>query len=158
AVTILTQSPEDFVRPDRPQGRAIFDNSSMQTVMRLKLRALELLQDLLGLDDNEVNLLANADIGEGMIFVMNDRVWISMRTASPAEHMMITTNPQEVAQIEAARRRAELEMGDDWGPEAGTSAPQLPGPARALPAGDYDDPYPQPEPPREGPRLFRLGI
>lgn len=107
ACTILSQSPEDFVRPDRPQGRAIFDNSSMQIIMRLKRRALEVLQDLLGLDDQEVNLLATQETGAGMIFAMNDRAWVSMRTASPAEHMMITTDPAEVAQIEAMRAQRE---------------------------------------------------
>lgn len=95
AVTVLSQSPEDFVRPDRPQGRAIFDNSSMIVTMRMKLRALEMLQDLLGLDDNEVNILANAQTGESMIFALNDRAWVDMRTASPREHMLISTNPAE---------------------------------------------------------------
>jgi hypothetical protein len=69
ACTVLTQSPEDFVRPDRPQGRAIFDNSSMQIVMRMQLRALEMLQDLLGLDDSEVTLLASSQPGEGIILL-----------------------------------------------------------------------------------------
>jgi len=136
--TIITQSPEDFVRPDRPQGRAIFDNSSMQVVMRLKRRALEMLQDLLGLDDQEVDILATRDTGEGMIFAMNDRVWLSMRTASPYEHMMITTNPVEVAQIEAARREM---AGHQQGP--GTTAYQVQPDRPALPNGQNGVPEQQ---------------
>ena len=139
ACTVISQSPEDFVRPDRPQGRAIFDNSSMQIVMRLKRRALDTLQDLLGLDDQEVDLLSTQDTGAGMVFAMNDRVWISMRTASPAEHMMITTNPAEVAQIEAFRSRAaadspaELPAGD---------LPALPAPAAAPRRAQLSQPAP----------------
>lgn len=140
-VTVLTQDPEDFVRPDRPQGKLILANSSMQVALRMKRRSLELLQDILGLDDTEVDLLATSETGNGMIFAMNDRVWISMKTASPREHEMITTNPDEVAAIEARRVEA---LG--------------PGPQAALPAGpdqgyDYNDQdeYP-PESQRQLPR------
>lgn len=141
ACTIITQSPEDFVRPDRPQGKAIFDNSSMQVVMRLKRRALELLQDLMGLDDQEVDILATRDTGEGMIFALNDRVWVSMRTASPREHMMITTNPAEVAQIEMQRQR-ELQQYAS----AHTEQPQVP----QLPGQTQPDP-------NQGPRRPQIG-
>jgi hypothetical protein len=133
ACTVISQSPEDFLRPDRPQGRAIFDNSSMQIVMRLKRRALEMLQDLMGLDDQEVDLLATRDTGEGMVFAMNDRVWLSMRTASPYEHSMITTNPAEVAQIEAQRRRLEGES-----PHLTLSGGKLALPAPAMPDGEEE--------------------
>ena len=130
ACTVLSQSPEDFVRPDRPQGRAIFDNSSMQIVMRMQLRALEMLQDLLGLDDSEVDLLANAQKGEGMIFAQNDRAWVSMRTSSPREHMMITTNPDEVRQIE--EWNAEQERQQIEAPTLALPQPRQPEPAPAA--------------------------
>jgi hypothetical protein len=139
ACTVISQSPEDFVRPDRPQGRAIFDNSSMQIVMRLKRRALDTLQDLLGLDDQEVDLLSTQDTGAGMVFAMNDRVWISMRTASPAEHMMITTNPAEVAQIEAFRSRAEVESPAQL---PSGDQPALPAPAAAPRRAQLSQPAP----------------
>lgn len=128
-VTVLSQDPDDFVRPDRPQGRAILGNSAMQVVLRMKRRSLELLQDLLGLDDTEVDVLSVCDTGEGMIFAMNERAWISMRTASPYEHEMVTTNPDEVAVIEARRRATELhaqQMGHDPAQLAGPSSGGLP--------------------------------
>jgi len=132
ACTIISQSPEDFIRPDRPQGRAIFDNSSMQIVMRLKRRALDILQDLLGLDDSEVDLLATQETGAGMIFAMNDRAWVSMGTASPAEHVMITTDPAEVAQIEAHRaRNQETPLSLPPGEESVQEKLSLPAPRRS---------------------------
>lgn len=145
-LTVLTQAPEDFVRPDRPQGRLIFDNASMLLVLRMKRRSLEVLQDLLGLDDVEVDLLSTRETGEGMIFAMNDRVWIDLHTASPEEHEMITTNPDEVAEIEA-RRRLELEPGeadDHRGLDEDTHPP-------ALPSGGYADALAE-EMPAQAPR------
>jgi conjugal transfer ATP-binding protein TraC len=106
-VTVLTQEPEDFVRPDRPQGKVIFGQTSMQLLLRMKRKSLEQLQEMMGLDDTEVDLLSNAERGQGMLFAMSDRVWISMDTASPIEHDMITTNPTEVAQIMARKEQAQ---------------------------------------------------
>lgn len=130
-LTVLTQEPKDFLREDRPQGQLIFANSSMQIIMRMKRNSLELLQDLMGLDDAEIDLLATRPNGEGMVFALNDRAWIDMHTSSPYEYMMITTNPQEVARIEEIFR-AELERGDEEDGLAG----QIGAPRPQLPSGD----------------------
>lgn len=106
ALTVLTQDPMDFLRPDRPQGRAIFGNSSLKTLLSMPRNSLELLQELMGLDDVEVDLLYTAGKGEGMLFAETDRVWLSQHTASEEENELITTNPEEVKQIEDRKRKA----------------------------------------------------
>jgi hypothetical protein len=135
---VLTQEPEDFVRPDRPQGKVIFGQTSMQLLLRMKRKSLEQLQEMMGLDDTEVDLLSNAERGQGMLFAMSDRVWISMDTASPIEHDMITTNPTEVAQIMA--RKAQQQGQGHGGAHAHVAEPLgldgHHGGQRALPAVD----------------------
>jgi len=108
-VTVLTQDPVDFLRPDRPQGRVIFGNSSMQILLKMKRNSLEVLQELMGLDDVEVDLLLTRGRGEGMLFAHTDRVWLSMHTASQRENDMITTDPEEVVAIHARRAAEQLE-------------------------------------------------
>lgn len=161
-LTVLTQAPEDFLNSARPQGKFIFDQSSMQIVLRLKRKSLQALQDLLGLDDPEVNYLFAAAPGEGMIFAENDRALMSMHTASPQEYDMITTKPEEVAAIEAARR-LELDAGETDGiPAEPAAEPARPAPAPAAqpiaPTLGRPEPFSRLGPPQAQPgRVRRTG-
>lgn len=143
--TVLTQDPDDFVRPDRPQGKLIFANSSLQVILRMKRQSLEQLQILMGLDDSEVDLLSYAERGQGMIFAMNDRVWISMDTASPMEDDMITTNPEDVARLASEKAESQAQAYINEQQAIGPSqTPQLHhnGHHAQLPAGSDQSPAP----------------
>jgi hypothetical protein len=59
------------------------------------------------LSEGEQRLLMAADVGEGLFFAGQNHVAIRV-IASPEEHVVITTNPAEMEQIQAAKQQQEL--------------------------------------------------
>ena len=101
-VTTITQDVEDFLSID--QGKAIVTNSSLQLLLKQSTAAVDRLQEVFYLSEGEKRLLMAADIGEGLFFAGANHVAIRV-IASPDEHQIITTNPEEVI---AKRRQEEL--------------------------------------------------
>lgn len=92
-VTTITQDVGDFLGSD--MGSAIVTNSSIQLLLKQSTSAVDRLQKVFYLSDGEKRLLMSADVGEGLFFAGNNHV--AMRIiASPQEHQLITTNPEEV--------------------------------------------------------------
>ncbi len=99
-VTTITQDVEDFMHSD--YGKAIVTNASIQLLLKQSSAAIPILADIFYLSEGEQRLLMAADVGEGLFFAGQNHV--AMRViASPEEHVVITTNPEEIAQIQAAR-------------------------------------------------------
>ena len=92
-VTTISQDVEDFLTND--YGKAIVSNSSIQFLMKQSSVSMPVLTDTFHLSQGEQQLLTAADVGEGVFFAGQNHVALRV-VASPEEHEVITTNPEEV--------------------------------------------------------------
>lgn len=105
-VTTITQDVEDFlsVKLDNIElGREIINNSSIQILMKQNASAIEKISEIFYLSEGEKQLLLSADVGEGLFFAGANHVAVRV-VASPEEHKIITTKPQEVMERLAAQK------------------------------------------------------
>lgn len=93
-LTTITQDVEDFLSTDF--GKAIVTNSSIQILMKQSPAAIDKVAQVFYLSEGEKHLLLAADVGEGLFFAGNNHVAIRC-VASPEEHQLITTRPQDLA-------------------------------------------------------------
>jgi hypothetical protein len=100
-VTTITQDIQDFL--DSKYGKPIVTNSSLQLLLRQSPAAIDLLADVFYLTDHEKFRLLESDVGEGIFFAGLKHVAIKV-VASYAEDQVITSDPQQVLAIEAAKR------------------------------------------------------
>lgn len=103
-VTTITQDVEDFMHSD--YGKAIVTNASMQLLLKQSSAAIPVLADTFYLSEGEQRLLMAADVGEGLFFAGQNHVAMRIM-ASPEEHVVITTNPQELEQINKAKQEQQ---------------------------------------------------
>lgn len=116
-LTTITQDVEDFM--GSKMGRAIVANSSMQLLLKQSSSAVDVLSDVFKLTEEERKRLANFPVGQGLFFAGQNHVHIQI-IASPTEQSLITTNPQQLQQMQAYQ---EQQMQAE--PEAyGQSSPQ----------------------------------
>jgi type IV secretory pathway VirB4 component len=92
-VTTITQDVDDFV--ESPFGKPIITNSSLQFLLKQSPATVDSLQKLFYKTDGEKYLLLNSGVGQGLLFAGNTHVAIQI-VASPSEHQIITTKPEEV--------------------------------------------------------------
>lgn len=92
-LTTITQDVEDFLKSDH--GKAIVSNSSIQVLMKQSSSAIEKLAAVFFLSQGERHLLLTAEVGEALFFAGQNHVAMKV-VASPEEHGLITTNPQEI--------------------------------------------------------------
>ena len=92
-LTTITQDVEDFL--NRDIGRAIVTNSALRVLFKQSPAAVDKVGEVFYLSQGERNLLLGANIGEGIFFAGNNHAPISV-VASPEEHKLITTKPQEL--------------------------------------------------------------
>ncbi len=102
-LTTISQDVEDFLSADL--GKAIIQNSSLQILLKQSTAAIDKITEVFYLSEGERHLLLSADIGEGLFFAGPAHAAIKV-IASPVEHELITTNPQE---LENRRIRDESE-------------------------------------------------
>jgi len=121
-VTTVTQDVEDFM--GSRMGRAIVANASMQFLLKQSPTAVDVLTDVFKLTSEERKRLSQFPVGQGLFFAGQNHVHIQI-VASPTETSLITTNPEQIQQINAAQQ-----AGVDLGP-AGQPAPA---------AGNIDQP------------------
>lgn len=98
-LTTISQDVEDFM--GSKMGRAIVANSSMQLLLKQSTSAVDVLSDVFKLTDEEKKRLANFPVGQGLFFAGQNHVHIQI-VASPTEQGLITTNPQQLQQIQQA--------------------------------------------------------
>lgn len=95
-LTTISQDVEDFL--DTDYGKAIVTNSSIQVLLKQSPAAIDKVADVFYLSEGEKHLLLAADIGEGIFFAGPNHVAIRV-VASPDEHVLVTTNPQELLEM-----------------------------------------------------------
>lgn len=96
-ITTITQDVEDFM--GSRMGRAIVANASMQFLLKQSSSAVDILADVFKLTTEEKKRLSQFPVGQGLFFAGQNHVHIQV-VASPTETSLITTNPQQVQQIE----------------------------------------------------------
>jgi conjugal transfer ATP-binding protein TraC len=96
-LTTITQDVEDFLNQDI--GKAIVTNSALRVLFKQSPAAIDRVGEVFYLSQGERNLLLGANIGEGIFFAGNNHAPITV-VASPEEHKLITTRPQDMAQLQ----------------------------------------------------------
>jgi hypothetical protein len=96
-ITTITQDVEDFLSQDI--GKAVVTNSALRVLLKQSPAAIEKVGDVFYLSEGEKNLLLGANIGEGIFFAGRHHVPISV-VASPEEHKLITTKPEELLRMQ----------------------------------------------------------
>ena len=100
-VTTITQDVNDFLKSQ--YGQAIVTNSALQLLMRQSPAAIDLIQKVFLLTDSEKYLLLQSGIGEGIFFAGSRHAAIRV-VASLTEDQIVTTNPQQLLEIEKAKK------------------------------------------------------
>jgi type IV secretory pathway VirB4 component len=100
-VTTITQDVNDFLTSQ--YGKAIVTNSSLQLLLKQSSAAVELVQKTFNLTDGEKYLLMESGVGEGIMFAGSKHAAIKV-VASYTEDQIITSNPQQLLEIEEAKK------------------------------------------------------
>ncbi len=107
-VTTITQDVNDFLGSS--YGQAIVTNSSLQLLMKQSPAAVDNIAKTFNLTQSEKYLLLEAGVGEGIFFAGAKHAAIKI-VASYTEDQLITTNPEQLLQIEKARKEFEQSFG-----------------------------------------------
>ncbi len=105
-VTTVTQDVDDFLNAEK--GKAIVTNSALRILLKQHTAAIDQLAKIFYLSEGEKQLLLSADIGEGIFFAGQNHVAIRV-IASPEEHELITSKPEDLLRIKAEREEKEKE-------------------------------------------------
>lgn len=97
-ITTITQDVEDFLSQDI--GKAIVTNSALRILFKQSPAAIDRVGEVFHLSQGERILLLGVNIGEGIFFAGNNHAPITV-VASPEEHKLITTKPQELLEQKA---------------------------------------------------------
>ncbi len=100
-ITTITQDVNDFLRS--PYGQAIVTNSSMQMLLKQSPAAVNVIQKTFMLTEGEKYLLLESAVGEGIFFAGSKHAAIKIM-ASYTEDQLITSDPQQLLEIEQAKR------------------------------------------------------
>jgi len=111
-ITTISQDVEDFM--GSRMGRAIVANASMQFLLKQSSSAVDVLSDVFKLTSEEKKRLSQFPVGQGLFFAGQNHVHIQV-VASPTETGLITTNPSQVQQINAAEQSQNGELNQPQG-------------------------------------------
>ena len=106
-ITTITQDVEDFM--GSRMGRAIVANASMQFLLKQSSSAVDVLTDVFKLTSEEQKRLSQFPVGQGLFFAGSNHVHIQV-IASDTETELITTNPEQVKEIEDMNANEEIEI------------------------------------------------
>ena len=81
----------------------------MQLLLKQSPAGIDIIQKTFNLTDGEKYLLLESGVGEGIFFAGQKHVAIKVQ-ASYTEDQIITTNPQQLLEIEASKRAFEAEL------------------------------------------------
>ncbi|HUC19906.1 MAG TPA: DUF87 domain-containing protein [Candidatus Polarisedimenticolaceae bacterium] len=98
-LTTITQDVDDFL--SSRMGRAVVSNSSLQLLLKQAPSSVDIIGETFKLTAEEKTRLTNFPVGEGLFFAGLNHVVMKI-IASNSEAQLITTNPQAIAQQEAA--------------------------------------------------------
>lgn len=100
-ITTITQDVNDFLTS--PYGQAIVTNSSLQLLLKQSPAAIDLIARTFLLTQSEKYLLLESGVGEGIFFAGSRHAAIQI-VASYTEDQIVTTNPEQLLKIEAAKK------------------------------------------------------
>jgi type IV secretory pathway VirB4 component len=106
-LTTVTQDVEDFM--GSKMGRAIVANASMQLLLKQSSSAVDVLGEVFKLTDEERKRLSQFPIGQGLFFAGQNHVHMQI-IASPTETSLITTNPQQLQQVQALYQQQQAQQ------------------------------------------------
>ncbi|MCL5407178.1 MAG: DUF87 domain-containing protein [Patescibacteria group bacterium] len=112
-LTIISQDVEDFI--DSKYGRSVVNNSSMQILMKQSTASIDKVAQVFNLTEGEKFLLLECEVGEGLFFAGLNHVAIKV-IASYTEDQLITTNPQELLEMQVEMNPASTDASQG-GPE-----------------------------------------
>jgi type IV secretory pathway VirB4 component len=108
-VTTITQDVNDFLRS--PYGQAIVTNSSLQLLLKQSPAGIDILAKTFLLTQGEKYLLLECGVGEGIFFAGSRHAAIKV-VASYTEDQIITSDPKQLLEIEAAKKEFDENMAD----------------------------------------------
>ena len=108
-LTTISQDVSDFLTSD--YGKAIVTNSAMQILMKQSPANIDLLTNTFHLTEQEKYLLLESDVGEGIFFAGPKHVAMKV-VGSYSEDQVITTDPQQLLEIEKSKDEFADERGD----------------------------------------------
>jgi len=108
-ITTITQDVNDFLLS--PYGQSIVTNSSMQFLLKQSPASADLIQKTFNLTDGEKYLLLESGVGEGLFFAGQKHVAMKV-VASYTEDQLVTTNPQQLLEIERAEKEFAAKMAN----------------------------------------------
>jgi conjugal transfer ATP-binding protein TraC len=114
-VTTITQDVNDFLRS--AYGQAIVNNSALQLLMKQTPSAVEVVQKTFNLTDGEKYLLLESGVGEGIFFAGQKHAAIKV-VASYTEDQIVTTNPEQLLEIERSKAEFDAKVAEAKGEEA----------------------------------------
>ncbi|HEY4490217.1 MAG TPA: DUF87 domain-containing protein [Candidatus Paceibacterota bacterium] len=100
----ITQDVDDFLAS--PYGTPIITNSSIQLLLKQSPTAIDRLQGVFNLTDEEKYLLLESNVGEGIFFAGLKHVAIKI-VASYTEDQIITSDPAQILAIQKAKQELE---------------------------------------------------
>ncbi|HKX73377.1 MAG TPA: DUF87 domain-containing protein [Candidatus Saccharimonadales bacterium] len=109
-LTTISQDVEDFM--GSKMGRAIVANASMQMLLKQSTSAVDVLAEVFKLTEEEKKRLAQFPVGQGLFFAGSNHVHIQV-IASPTETSLITTNPQQLQQLQAIFQQSQNPLPED---------------------------------------------
>ena len=107
-LTTITQDIGDFM--SSRYGKPIVTNSSIQLLMKQSPSSVDLIAETFYLTDHEKFLLLESNVGEGIFFAGTKHVAIKV-IASYSEDQVITTDPRQMLEIEAAKKEFDEGQG-----------------------------------------------
>ena len=108
-LTTITQDIGDFL--SSRYGKPIITNSSIQLLLKQSPSSIDLIAETFYLTDHEKFLLLESSVGEGIFFVGTKHVAIKV-IASYSEDQIITIDPRQMIEIEAAKKEFDEEQGE----------------------------------------------
>ncbi len=94
---LITQDVADLL--NSKAGRAVLANTSYNILLRQKPAIIDSVSDVFHLSYAEREHLLTANVGEGLLMMENDHQELKI-IASPEEHQLITTNPDELIALQ----------------------------------------------------------
>jgi type IV secretory pathway VirB4 component len=107
-ITTITQDVNDFLTS--PYGQAIVTNSSMQLLLKQSPASIDLVARVFLLTQSEKYLLLESGRGEGIFFAGQKHAAIQV-VASYTEDQIVTTDPNQLLKIEAAKKEFQESLG-----------------------------------------------
>lgn len=111
-LTTITQDIADFL--GSKYGKPIVTNSSIQILLKQSPAAIDLIAETFYLTEEEKFLLLESGVGEGIFFAGLKHAAIKV-VASYGEDQIITSNPEQLLEIEKAKKELEGQVESEEG-------------------------------------------